>query len=175
MSLMKNTLDILKSGSFDVAESDYKKCGYHLEVKLTESQVRDFAQAMLDCGFYIDFVSAVHVTPCFQVVYQFAHFDEACRINAKAMANAQGEIPTICDIYHGANWHERETHDFYGVVFTGHADLRTLLLSEEDADLKPLLKHADKLVNVETITRKSGGDAEMKPVKKTKEEQTAAE
>jgi NADH-quinone oxidoreductase subunit C len=170
MSLVKETLEKLKSGSFDAQEADYMKCGYHLEVKLSPAQVQEFAASMLEGCFYLDFVTAVHVTPCFQVIYQFAHFDEACRINAKALADDRGEIPTICGIYHGASWHERETHDFYGVVFTGHPDLRTLLLSEEDADLKPLLKHADKLVSVETITRKTGEEADKKPAKKIKEE-----
>lgn len=160
----------LKAAPFQVEEVDYLKRGYHVEARLKESQVRDFASAMLDAGFYLDFVTAVHVTSGFQMVYQFAHFDETLRVNAKAMTGDKGEIPTISDIYHGADWHERETHDFYGVVFTGHHDLRTLLLSEEDGDLKPLLKRADKLVSVETITRKSGEDAEKKPAKKTKEE-----
>lgn len=170
MSLVRDTLGKLKDGQFAVTESDYKKSGYHIEVKMTDDQVQSFAKTMFDLEFYLDFVSAVHVTPCMQVIYQFANFNEACRINAKAMANAAGEIPSISDIFHGANWHERETHDFYGVVFTGHPDLRTLLLSDEDADLKPLLKKEDKLVSVETITRKSGDEAEKKPVKKNTEE-----
>ncbi len=170
MSSEHSAIEKLKGSPFQIVEAEYVKCGYHLEARLNESQVRDFAGIMLDAGFFLDFVTAVHVAPCFQVVYQFAHFDEVCRVNAKVMANEKGEIPTISDIYHGASWHERETHDFYGVVFTGHPDLRTLLLSEEDADLKPLLKIADKLVGVETVTRKSGADAEKKPAKKTIEE-----
>lgn len=175
MSLVNDTLGKLKTGQFDASESDYKKSGYHLEVKVTEDQVQNFAKMMYDSEFYLDFVTAVHVTPCLQVVYQFAHFEEACRINVKAMANESGEIPTISDIFQGANWHERETHDFYGVVFTDHSDLRNLLLCDEDADLKPLLKKEGKLVSVETITRKSGAEvdkmeAEKKSVKMNKED-----
>lgn len=170
MSLVINTLEKLKQSQFNAQESEYKKSGYHVEVKLTDSQVKEFAKTMYESQFYLDFVTAVHVTPAIQVVYQFAHFDEPCRINAKAFVNEAGEIPTIADIYHGANWHERETHDFYGTVFTGHPDLRTLILSEEDADLKPLLKNEEKILSVETITRKTGEEAEKKPVKKKKEE-----
>jgi NADH-quinone oxidoreductase subunit C len=125
---------------------------------------------MLDSEFYLDFVTAVHVKPAFQVVYEFANFNEPCRLIVKAMANEKGEIPTISDLYDGANWHERETHDFYGVVFTGHPDMRTLLLSEDDCDLKPLLKNDDKLLSLDAITRKSGDDSEKKTVKKKKEE-----
>jgi len=49
------------------------------------------------------------------------------------------EVPTISHIYQGANWHERETHDFFGIKFIGHPDLSPLLLPE-DADFHPLRK-----------------------------------
>jgi NADH-quinone oxidoreductase subunit C len=42
-------------------------------------------------------------------------------------------------VFPGANWHERETHDFFGIVFLGHPDLSPLLLPE-DADFHPLRK-----------------------------------
>jgi NADH-quinone oxidoreductase subunit C len=171
MTVTPQIITKLKSREISVETAEYKACGYHYEVKLSASQVRDFAQIMLEDEFYLDFVSAVHVTPSFQIVYQFAKFEEPCRINAKAIANPEGDIPTIADIFHGANWHERETHDFYGVKFTGHPDLRTLILSEEDADLKPLLKGA-KLVDLDGITRKAGDAEEKKPAKPKKEEKS---
>jgi NADH:ubiquinone oxidoreductase subunit C len=49
------------------------------------------------------------------------------------------EVPTITDIYAGANWHERETAEFFGINFTGHPHLVPLLLPE-DADFHPLRK-----------------------------------
>jgi NADH-quinone oxidoreductase subunit C len=48
-------------------------------------------------------------------------------------------LPTLSAIYPGADWHERETHDFFGVIFSGHPDLTPLLLPE-DADFHPLRK-----------------------------------
>ena len=170
MSLVQDMMGKFKDGRFDAHEVEHGKCGYHIEAKIMDSQVREFAQMMLDSQFYLDFVTAVHVTPTLQIVYQYGHFDQACRVNVKAMADSEGSIPTIADIFHGANWHERETHDFYGVFFKGNPDLRTLILSEEDADLKPLLKKEDKLVSVDAITRKAGEEADSKPVKTMKEE-----
>ena len=142
----------LKDINFLASEADYKKQGYHIEVLLNKDQVRDFAQIMLEKEFYLDFVTAVHIESGFQAVYQFGHFEESCHINAKAITE-DGTIHTICDIFHGANWHEREAHDFYGLKFTDHPDLRVLILDEDDADLNPLLKNDKKLQSLEGITR----------------------
>ncbi|MBU1169833.1 MAG: NADH-quinone oxidoreductase subunit C [Proteobacteria bacterium] len=169
MSLTQELISTLTAMQVEAGETDYSKCGYHIGVHLKDDQVRNFAQAMLEKGFYLDFVTAIHVTPQFQIVYQFAKFEEACRVNAKALALDDGSIPTISDIYHGADWHERETHDFYGVSFTGHQDLRTLLLCDEDSDLKPLLKKEEKLLSIEGITRKA---VENKDTKAEKTEKT---
>jgi NADH-quinone oxidoreductase subunit C len=153
MSLPNDLVTTLTGMGIDARETDYQVLGWHVEASLNPDQVRPMAQTLLNQGFYLVFVTAVHVNPGFQVVYQFAHTDQPCRVNLKAMALEDGTIPTISDIYQGASWHERETHDFYGLAFTGNPDLRTLLLCEEDHDLKPLLKSEGKLKDIEGITR----------------------
>ncbi|HEY8472723.1 MAG TPA: NADH-quinone oxidoreductase subunit C [Natronosporangium sp.] len=40
-------------------------------------------------------------------------------------------LPSVVDIYPGAAWHERETHEMFGISFTGHPDLKPLLLPPE--------------------------------------------
>lgn len=166
MSRVQDLISKLTAKNINASEVDYNACGYHVEIRLNHDQVRDLAQSMLDDEYFLDFVTAVHVTPLFQVVYQFAHVDEPCRVNAKALALEDGSIPTISDIYHGANWHERETHDFYGVTFTDHPDLRLLLLAEGDENLMPLLKNEKKLKDLDGITRKSAEESEKKAKKK---------
>jgi len=42
-----------------------------------------------------------------------------------------GQLPTVHDLWAGANWHERETWELFGVVFDGHPNLAKLLLPEE--------------------------------------------
>lgn len=78
--------------------------------------------------------------PQMEVVYDFNHVEELCRVAVRArLLRETPEIPTISGIYPGANWHERETHDFFGIKFVGHPSLAPLLLPE-DADFHPLLK-----------------------------------
>ena len=75
-----------------------------------------------------------------EVVYDFSHYEESCRVVMRTrIPRDNPEVPTISSVYQGANWHERETHDFFGIRFLGHPDLTPLLLPE-DADFHPLLK-----------------------------------
>lgn len=75
-----------------------------------------------------------------EVVYDFNHYDALCRVVVRTRVPRDNpEVPTISSVYPGANWHERETHDFFGIKFVGHPYLVPLLLPE-DADFHPLLK-----------------------------------
>ena len=47
------------------------------------------------------------------------------------VARDGGHLPTVSDLWAGANWHERETAELFGVGFDGHPNLAKLLLPEE--------------------------------------------
>ena len=123
-------------------ETDYKAKGFHLDVALPPDKIVAAAEILSGESFFIEAITGVDWIDeqQMEVVYDFNHFDELCRVVLRSrLERANPEIPTISHIYQGANWHERETHDFFGIIFTGHPNLEPLLLPE-DADFHPLLK-----------------------------------
>jgi NADH-quinone oxidoreductase subunit C len=123
-------------------ETVYRIKGYHLDVALPPEKIVAAVEIHDGEGFFLEAVTGVDWIDeqQLEVVYDFNHVDELCRVVIRARLDRNNPaVPTISHIYQGANWHERETHDFFGIIFTGHPNLEPLLLPE-DADFHPLLK-----------------------------------
>lgn len=77
--------------------------------------------------------------PHLEVVYHLSSFTHRHRLVLKIMlprwkGDKPGdlpEVPSVTSIWSAADWHEREVYDLSGVWFTGHPDLRRILLSED--------------------------------------------
>jgi NADH-quinone oxidoreductase subunit C len=68
----------------------------------------------------------------FEVVVHLRSLEHGHRLRIKAsVGGEQPTVPTLSNLYKGANWFEREAWDMYGVRFDGHPDLRRILLWEE--------------------------------------------
>jgi len=131
-----------KLGAGVAAPADYATKGYHLEVKLKPAQVTSLAEMMSQAGLYLEQVTAVDwlAQAQMEILYHYASFWEPCRVIGRCrIARDTEKVPSIAAIYQGADWHEREVFDMFGVRFTGHPDLKRLLLPE-DADFHPLRK-----------------------------------
>ena len=63
----------------------------------------------------------------FDVIYHFLSPTLNTRIRLRAEADETTQVPSIIDVFPGADWFERETYDLYGVIFIGHPDMRRLL------------------------------------------------
>ncbi|KAH8636442.1 NADH-ubiquinone oxidoreductase 30kDa subunit [Alternaria alternata] len=61
------------------------------------------------------------------------------RLRVKTYADEATPVPSLCDLYDGANWYEREVYDLFGVFFVGHPDLRRIM-TDYGFDGHPLRK-----------------------------------
>ncbi|MFN0114489.1 MAG: NADH-quinone oxidoreductase subunit C [Paracoccaceae bacterium] len=63
----------------------------------------------------------------FEMVWHFLSMRRNQRIRVKAAASEGAMVPSLTDIHPGANWFEREVFDMFGILFSGHPDLRRIL------------------------------------------------
>ena len=63
----------------------------------------------------------------FDVVYHLLSPKHNARVRVKVETDEGTAVPSIIEVFPGADWFERETYDLYGVVFSGHPDMRRLL------------------------------------------------
>jgi NADH-quinone oxidoreductase subunit C len=121
---------------------DYALKGYHFDVTVASNQVVAAAEILNQAGFGMDTITGVDwiAQNEMEVVYDYFHPTSPLRVVVRTrIPRATPELPTIAGVFPGANWHERETHDFFGIRFAGHPNLTPFLLPE-DADFHPLLK-----------------------------------
>ncbi len=79
-------------------------------------------------------ISAVDVwpdEPRFQVNYHLYSMTHNTRLRLKVSVRDGHSIPSVTGAWPAADWFERETYDLFGVPFTGHPDLRRILLPDE--------------------------------------------
>jgi NADH-quinone oxidoreductase subunit C len=123
--------------------TDHAARGTDIDVLCDPDQVVAAARIMDEAGFFLEAITGVDwiKEDKLEVIYDYNQYgQEQCRVVVRAfVSRSEPQIPTIMDVMPSADWHERETHDFYGIRFTGHPNLIPILLPE-DADFHPLLK-----------------------------------
>ncbi len=118
-----------------------------------------------ECGFDmlaelggIDYLNYPEATDRYGVVYGLTNTTTGERVWVKAFTNdPDPELPSMTELWRGADWMEREVFDMYGVKFTGHPDLRRILMPHEFTAFPlrkdyPLRGYGERH-NFETVTR----------------------
>jgi NADH-quinone oxidoreductase subunit C len=85
---------------------------------------------------FFDFLTASdELTDGFRLVTHLADFWGGAHVDhllvRTLIPRADAALPTLSEVYAGANWHERETHEMFGIDFPGHPNLVPLLLPDE--------------------------------------------
>lgn len=126
-----------------VLDTNYGQCGACLDVLCLPDQVPDTARILDEHGLFLETITGVDWPEQDQIELLYDYNQMAsppCRVLVRTFVPRQNPVvPSIAAILPGADWHERETWDFFGVQFTGHPNLIRILLPE-DADFHPLLK-----------------------------------
>lgn len=68
--------------------------------------------------------------PRFEMVYELYGYGHLQYLRVRTPVAEDVEVPTVSDIWPTANWHEREVYDMMGIKFSGHPDMRRILMWE---------------------------------------------
>jgi NADH-quinone oxidoreductase subunit C len=118
----------------------------HIVLQADIARIVDVARFLRDdpsCRF-VNFIDITAVdypgrAKRFDVVYHLMSPALNARLRIKAEAGETTQVPSIIESFPGADWFEREAFDLYGVIFTGHPDMRRLL-TDYGFDGHPLRK-----------------------------------
>ena len=70
--------------------------------------------------------------PRFEVVYHLHSIERNERLRVKCrISGAAPEIESVTSVWRGADWYEREVFDLFGIKFTGHPDLRRIMMPDD--------------------------------------------
>jgi len=120
--------DAVTGGKFDRGE---------LTLEITPAKIASV------CGFLkydqqfvrLSTVTAVDrypMEPRFEIVYHVHSVERKERVRLKCrLAGSSPRIESVTGVWRGANWYEREVFDLFGIEFTGHPDLRRILMPDD--------------------------------------------
>jgi NADH-quinone oxidoreductase subunit C len=116
------------------AVTDWSVAYGELTIRVTREKVAGFLTALRDdrrCRFtcLIDICGVDYPERAerFEVVYHLLSAPLNQRVRVKVSAAEDTPVPSVTGVFPAANWYEREAYDLYGVLFSGHPDLRRLL------------------------------------------------
>jgi NADH-quinone oxidoreductase subunit C len=104
----------------------------------------------------------------FDVVYHFLAPHHNRRIRVKVETDEVTPVPSLIGVFPAANWFEREAYDLYGILFSGHPDLRRLL-TDYGFEGFPLRKDFPLTGYVEVRYDEAQGRVVYEPVKLSQE------
>lgn len=105
-----------------------------LNVDVTPANIKGFVE-FLKTDATCRFSSLVDITGVdyperpkrFDVVYHFLSMYQNHRIRLRVSIREEDLVPSITEIHPSADWFEREVYDMFGIIFSGHPDLRRIL------------------------------------------------
>jgi len=124
---------------------DIKEYRNETTLIINKDQIHRFCKHLkdnLEFTFLADLTAVDYLevkSPRYEVVYHIHRFGPDCEENIRIRLKAEltdddPKIDSVVSIWSSADWLEREVYDMFGIEFTGHPDLRRILMPE---DYKP--------------------------------------
>ena len=96
-------------------------------------EIMTFCKNDLGFDYLVDLtaVDNLGTNPRYEVVYELYSYSDSCHLRIKAgVDESEREVSSVVGLWPTANWHEREAFDMIGVTFSGHPDMRRILMWE---------------------------------------------
>ncbi|MFP4167867.1 MAG: NADH-quinone oxidoreductase subunit C [Desulfonatronovibrionaceae bacterium] len=153
---MKNhLLDILRKNGAICRSTNLEGTGYKNFVFILPAYLEAAVKIVDAAGYFLEDITCCQVKEGLELIYHFDHYHSPGRICLRTLIDEdKAEISSIASIYPGAQWHERECTDFFGLTFQGNPNPVPLLLSPQNPG--PVLKKkAGKLQGLEEFLPES--------------------
>lgn len=130
----ESTLDLLRDQLGEAVQGTIEFRG-ETSVTIQKEALLKAAQVLLQNGYLqlLDLTAVDHYgsEPRFAMVYEFYHLVANTHLRLKTeLTEDDPRVDSLTSLYQTANWHEREAYDLMGIQFTGHPDLRRILMWE---------------------------------------------
>jgi NADH-quinone oxidoreductase subunit C len=148
MSQLSSSVPALRTAFGDAVERALVSCGDSI-VYLRADRAHDVLRWLkTEPGQSFDYLTDITAVEYrdpelpLEVVWQLRSLERKADLRIKVTLDKQAplEVRSVYDLWRGADWLEREVYDMFGVVFTGHPDLRRILMWETYAEGYPLRK-----------------------------------
>jgi NADH-quinone oxidoreductase subunit C len=148
MSQLPSSVAALRTAFGDAVERALVSCGDAI-VYVRPERAHDVLQWLkTERGQTFDYLTDITAVEYrdpelpLEVVWQLRSLERKADLRVKVALDKQAplEVRSVYDLWRGADWLEREVYDMFGVVFTGHPDLRRILMWETYAEGFPLRK-----------------------------------
>jgi NADH-quinone oxidoreductase subunit C len=132
---------------------DSRNTGLARDLFVAPENIIEAARRLLAADYHLEDISGLDTAEAILVNYHFNRFDRDERMALRVIAPHHcPSVPSIAAIYGGAEWHERELSDFFGVMFQGNPNPVPLLLPETGVEA-PLLKSEKDRISIKTVIR----------------------
>jgi len=112
---------------YEVKNDELTITGQASEIVRIATFLRDDPACKFICIIDVTAVDYPSRDQRFDLVYHFLSPRLNQRIRVKVITDEETPVPSLIGVFKGADWFERETYDLYGVLFTGHPDMRRIL------------------------------------------------